>query len=47
MKKKKDKHGKIALLGKTKLDNIEFLILIVLNKFLIDSYFSLNKFCFR
>ena len=34
-KKKKIKHGKIVLLGKNKLENNEFLILIVLDKFLI------------
>ena len=39
-KKMKIKHGKIVLLGKNKLDNNEFLILIVLDKFLIDSYIS-------
>ena len=36
----KIKHGKIVLLGKNKLDNNEFLILIFLDKFLIDSYIS-------
>ena len=42
-KKKKIKHGKIVLLGKNKLENNEFLILIVIDKFLIDSYISHDR----
>ena len=40
IKKKKKKHYKIVLLGKTKLDTIEVLIF----KALIDSYISHDKF---
>ena len=40
IKKKKKKHDKIGLLGKDELNTIEFRIY----KFLIDSYFSHDKF---
>ena len=40
MKKKKKKHDKIVLLGKTKLDTIRAII----SKALIDSYISHDKF---
>ena len=39
-KKKKKKHDKIVLLGKAKLDTIEFLI----SKALIDAYTSHDQF---
>ena len=40
IKKKMKKHDKVVLLGKIKLDNIEFLF----SKALIDSYISLYEF---
>ena len=40
MKKKRKKHDNIVLLGKVKLDAIEFL----LSKALIDSFISHNEF---
>ena len=43
IKKKKKKHNKIVLLGKDKLNTIEFLI----SKSLIDSYISHDEFWFN